>query len=224
MYIVCLVNPLVWPTYLCGRYTFRTQTYRRLTTQKDTSKPCQTPAVLLRHVMDALCQPKLPSVILPISAFFQYVYTKAGKSTQLAAERNSLTSSHCIPAQEDAFIECKNALDKQVNLGHHDVSRRLSVYTVASDPLWSGVIKQGLRKTYLRHMETKGTNLSASFRDTFVVLIFDGTPSKKEAYAIMETVERMHRLLATADGFDLDTDHRNLIFLFDPFAVVQEFS
>lgn len=40
----------------------------------------------------------------------------------------------------------------------------------------------------------------------------------------MATVDRMHWLLATPDGFDLFTDHHNLIFLFDPLTVLLDLS
>jgi hypothetical protein len=40
----------------------------------------------------------------------------------------------------------------------------------------------------------------------------------------MATVQRMHWILTTPDGIDLFTDHQNLIFLFDPLAVVPDLS
>ena len=40
----------------------------------------------------------------------------------------------------------------------------------------------------------------------------------------MSTIERMHLLLAAPDGFDLHTDHHNLIFIFDPTAVANDLS
>lgn len=38
----------------------------------------------------------------------------------------------------------------------------------------------------------------------------------------MSTVQRMHWLLATSEGFDLFTDHQNLIFIFDPLSVIHD--
>lgn len=46
----------------------------------------------------------------------------------------------------------------------------------------------------------------------------------KEAFAILDTTIRMHRILATPDRFDLYTDHQKLIFLFDPLAVAPDLS
>lgn len=38
----------------------------------------------------------------------------------------------------------------------------------------------------------------------------------------MVTIERLHWISATSDGFDLHTDGNNLGFLFDPFSVVND--
>lgn len=45
---------------------------------------------------------------------------------------------------------------------------------------------------------------------------------EKEAFAIMEAVNRMHCVLATSEGFDLLTDHYNIKFLFVPLAIVPD--
>lgn len=42
---------------------------------------------------------------------------------------------------------------------------------------------------------------------------------EKEAYAVMATIGRMRWLAATVDGFDLYTDHNNLVFILDPLSV-----
>lgn len=43
---------------------------------------------------------------------------------------------------------------------------------------------------------------------------------RKKAHAIMATVERMHCMLVTIDGFNLKTDHHNLVSHFDSCTVV----
>lgn len=40
----------------------------------------------------------------------------------------------------------------------------------------------------------------------------------------MNTLECMHRLVAMPAGFDLYTDHKNLLFLFVPLVVVSNMS
>ena len=41
---------------------------------------------------------------------------------------------------------------------------------------------------------------------------------------MLASLERMHWLAATSEGLDLFTEHNNLIFLFDPLAVVPDLS
>lgn len=43
---------------------------------------------------------------------------------------------------------------------------------------------------------------------------------EKEAFTVLKTLEKMHWQITNPDGLDHFTDHNNLIFLFDPMAVV----
>lgn len=45
---------------------------------------------------------------------------------------------------------------------------------------------------------------------------------ENDAFAVLTTLCRMHWLAATPAGFDLHTDHNNLIFIFDPLSVVPD--
>lgn len=47
---------------------------------------------------------------------------------------------------------------------------------------------------------------------------------EKEAYSVMATIERMHWLVSCPEGFDLFTDHINLVFIFDPLSLVPDLS
>lgn len=47
---------------------------------------------------------------------------------------------------------------------------------------------------------------------------------QKEAFAVLNKLDRMHWLVSDAAGFDLYTDHDNLIFLFDLLSVVPDMS
>ena len=45
---------------------------------------------------------------------------------------------------------------------------------------------------------------------------------EKEAFAVLASIEKSHWLASCADRFDLYTDHNNLIFIFDPLAVMPD--
>lgn len=49
-----------------------------------------------------------------------------------------------------------------------------------------------------------------------------GSVLEKEAYAVMATLDRMHWIAATADGFDHISDRKNLTFLFDALSIVPD--
>lgn len=40
----------------------------------------------------------------------------------------------------------------------------------------------------------------------------------------MATIERMHWLASCPEGFDLITDHNNILFIFDPLSLVPDLS
>lgn len=45
---------------------------------------------------------------------------------------------------------------------------------------------------------------------------------EKEAFAVVASIERSHWLASRSDGFNLFTDHNNLIFIFDPLSVMPD--
>lgn len=152
------------------------------------------------------------------------MYSLAGKQTKQAVSRIDPSRFGWDSLASAAFNHFKRALQQQVTLAHKDASQLLCVYMDASDLIWSGVITQvsfsdvGKDHINLRHQplfflsgHCSGPQLGWSTLEN-------------EAYAIMASVERMHWLLATSDGFDLFIDHYSLIFLFDPLAVVLDLS
>lgn len=168
--------------------------------------------------------PKFSTLIRPLSLLLEEVYKTVGKRTRLAAGKLPLSSSHWGQPESDAFDLCKQALENQVTLTHRDLSKRLCVFTDASELLWSGIVTQvpfgDLAKPFVDQRHAPLCFLSGQFTNAEL----RWATIEKEAYATMATVERMNWLLATTDGFDLFTDHKNLIFLFDPLAVVTDMS
>lgn len=47
---------------------------------------------------------------------------------------------------------------------------------------------------------------------------------EKETYAVLASVDCMHRIAACPAGFDIYTDHENLVFLYDHFSIVPDLS
>ena len=168
--------------------------------------------------------PEFSKVIEPIRKFLNRTMSKTGSRSKRSTSRISLTSTGWGKEEAECFAHCKNALASQVTLSHRDPSKRLCLFTDASDTCWSGFISQiptnqiGLPPVDQDHEPL--AFLSGHFNSTEL----GWSTYEKEAYAIMASTKRMHWILASADGFDLYTDHNNLVFTFDPLAVAPDLS
>lgn len=163
-------------------------------------------------------------LIYPLHDFMEKIYERAGKRTKLAVSRYKLSNFGWGNTELRAFEACKQALANQVTLSHRDERKRLVIYTDASDTVWSGIVTQVPRRDLkLPHSDREHEPL-AFLSGRFNAVQFGWSILEKEAYAKLATLERTHWIAATADGFDLYTDHNNLIFIFDPTAVVPDIS
>ena len=168
--------------------------------------------------------PEFNKLIEPLHRLMEDVYARAGKRTKTCVARVALHDAGWNESHKNAFQKCKEALSSQVKLSHRDYSKRLCVYTDASDSVWSGVVTQvPIEDKDIAHIQKRHEPLA------FLSGRFSGAQSRwsileKEAFAIMSTLDKIHWVLAGAQGFDLFTDHSNLVFIFDPLAVCPDIS
>lgn len=124
----------------------------------------------------------------------------------------------------DAFELCKTELANQVTFVHRDLSQRLCVYIDTSDLAWAGIITQvSMSDAHRRRNEQRHTptsHHSGRLRKTQL----GWSIVEEVAYAVVNTLDRTHWLVATPAGFDLYTDHKNLIFLSSLLAVADDMS
>ena len=124
----------------------------------------------------------------------------------------------------DALEACKTLLAIQVNLAHQDPLQRLFVYTDASNLALEDIINQ-VPILYFYLPEKKQRHALLSFlSDRFDESLLAWSVLEKEEYVVMNSVDRMHWLVAIPAGFDLYTDRNNLIFVLDPLIVVEVMS
>lgn len=165
--------------------------------------------------------PMFSTIIRPLSELLEAVYQLAGKRTKRAVSTISLdkiwTTEH-----NNAFEQCKQALINQITLVHRNTALRLCVYTDASDLNWSGLVTQVPHEDLPLDHEHQRHEPMAFLSGAFAGAQLRWSTLEKEGYAIMATVDRMHWVLSNPDGFDIFTDHNNLVFLFDPLSVVPD--
>lgn len=168
--------------------------------------------------------PSFVKIVAPLQEFMERVYDHAGQRTKKSVDRISLESLQWGQTELEAFELCNKSLANQVTLAHRDCEKRLCIYTDASNIAWSGMITQvPYKDLYLPHVEQKHDAL-AFISGRFNTTQLGWAIVEREPYAVMATPDRMHWIAAKPDGFDLFTDHNNLIFLFDPLSVMPDLS
>lgn len=152
------------------------------------------------------------------------VYDRAEKHTKRAVSRILLSAEDWSESEQLAFDTCKKSLAQRVTLSHRDTSQWLCIYTNASDTACSGIITQvpshDVSKPLKNQRHLPLLLLSGQFNATELVR----SALKKEAFVVLNTLDRMHLLETRLEGFDLYIDHNNVILLFDPLSVILDMS
>lgn len=183
------------------------------------------------HLQQFLCAlqwvkngiPNFTDIIQPLHTFMERVYTRAGKRTKRAVARIQLATLDWGASELAVFEKCRHALANQVTLSHRQAGMRLCLYTEASDKVWSAIFTQVPREDLIKpHSEQRHQPL-VFLTGKFTATQFRWAIIEKEAFAVLASLQRLHWLAATPDGFDLYTEHNNLIFLFDPLSVCLTF-
>ena len=168
--------------------------------------------------------PNFTSLIMPLQELLEKAYASSGKRTKRKVSRVCLQTLGWNDYHAQAFQACKDALAKRVTLAHRDIEKRLCVFTDASEFFWGGIVTQiptgDITKAHVEKSHEPLAFISGKFNSTQI----RWSTLEKEGFAIMETLRRMHWIVATSKGFDLFTDHNNLIFMFDPLAVQPDLS
>ena len=168
--------------------------------------------------------PNFTTLIRPIHELMEKVYARSGQRTKRSITRINLSDLGWNQDHLDTFDKCKSALQHQVTLAHYDDTKRICVYTDASDICWSGIVTQiPPENINLDHKDQRHQPL-AFLSGNFVNAERRWSTLEKEAFAIMATVDRMHWILCTSQGFDLYTDHNNPIFILNPLSVIPDLS
>jgi hypothetical protein len=86
--------------------------------------------------------PAYNKVVDPLVKFMEKVYEKPGGRKKNLVRRVLLSEVGWSSTEDDGLAQCKNALQKVLQLAHPDPAKQLMVYTDASDEHWGAVITQ----------------------------------------------------------------------------------
>ena len=140
----------------------------------------------------------------------------APRRNKKAAQKLVLTELGWDSACDRAWEDCRLMLQEAVTLAHPDPTLEVCVFSDASHTHWGAVITQvpaeQMQLPLREQVHQPLIFLSGAFRGSSLKWpIID-----KEAYALIHTVRKCDYLLIRERGCHLFTDHRNLIYLFNP--------
>jgi hypothetical protein len=114
------------------------------------------------------------------------------------------------------FDACKDELAEATTFAHPVETKRVCLYTDASQDYWSAIATQVPRQDLDLPRASQRHEPLAFLSGVFKGAMRRRAIVEKEAYAIIASCTRLDWLLHRPDGFSLFTDHHNLIYVFHP--------
>ncbi|GMF46802.1 unnamed protein product [Phytophthora fragariaefolia] len=121
-------------------------------------------------------------------------------------------------AEVASFEAVRTAPLKMVPLAHPNPTMDVCLYTDANQDFWGAAVTQLPAGEAQRPLAEQDHRPLAFLSGKFVDAASRWSTIEKEAYAIVEATRRLEYLLLRPRGFRLYTDHRNLVYIFNPYA------
>ena len=163
--------------------------------------------------------PAFAERIAPLSDVLEEAYARAGKRKKRAIKNIALRTLSWGADQEASFLSLQDTLRNAVDIAYPDKEKVLCVYTDASDRFWSAVVTQTGSKELSKPREEQEHFPMGFLGAEFKGAERDWTTFEKEAFAIFQSFVKMDYLFLGEQPVHVFTDHRNLLFVFAPFAL-----
>ena len=173
------------------------------------------------HASNWVCNaiPELHKQMSPLKELLEKSYAAAGSRKKKAMKKIRLSDQGWCDTHRLAFEQVKESLCNAAKLSHRDPAKIICIHTDASDKFWSGIVTQcdpsELQKPKIEQIHQPLAFLGSQF----------STPQERwttyeqEAFAIYETFKRLKYLMVCEKGIHIFTDHKNLLFTFQPLSV-----
>jgi hypothetical protein len=138
-----------------------------------------------------------------------------GKRTSKRARKINMDLLHDSVFKEH-YRKAKEAIIKSVCLSHPNMDWVFILMTDASDFAWGAVLFQLEIFDDAKLLKDQDLQPLSMLSGCFKAAQLNWSTPEKEAYAIVESVERLRYLLLRPNGFIILTDHKNLVFNYDP--------
>ena len=140
------------------------------------------------------------------------------KKRRLKRHRLSLFPTLWGPKEYEQFLRIKSLAARSIRHAHIDMNKELCIFPDASYTHWglfvSQIPKEDVNKPFEKQHHEPLVCMSGSFKKSQKKWHI----KEKEAYPIVLALKKLRHMLRRSNGFRLFTDHRNLVYIFDPNA------
>jgi hypothetical protein len=160
--------------------------------------------------------PNYNQVVDPLRRLLDVATKAAGSCKKTALARVALVAVGWSADHAECFESVKKALANVVPLAHPREDLVVCVFTDASDLFWGAVATQVPPTDLDLPLEEQRHEPLAFLSGSFSNASLRWPIVEKEAYAVVEACKRLDYLVVRPGGFRLFTDHRNLVYIFNP--------
>jgi hypothetical protein len=143
----------------------------------------------------------------------------AGSRKKTKLSKMLLADAGWSSEDDNDLVAIRDALLRMVPLAHPRPDAELCLYTDASQDSWGAVLTQLEESELQLPLDQQQHGPLAFLSGRFTGASSRWATIEKEAYAIVESTRRLEYLLLRPRGFRLYTDHRNLVYIFNPRGV-----
>ena len=162
--------------------------------------------------------PNFAQRVDPLLQVLEEAYKKSGRRTKRSIRGIDLRSLSWGAAHESVFHSLQDSLRSAVQIAHPSSDKVICVYTDASRKFWAGVVTQLPPEQLSLPMDRQKHEPLAFLGGAFKGAQLNWSTFEQEAFAIFQTFEKVDYLLMDEQPVHVFTDHRNLLFVFAPYA------
>ena len=166
--------------------------------------------------------PDYAKLVSPLQDFLTLCTRKINSSKKKQLDLIKLEFMGWSDMETIAVLHLKQAIQNSMWLAHPDPKATMCVFTDASSTHWGVVVTQVVNWDNDKDVIDQEHEPLSMLSGAFKLADLNAPIVEKEAFAINEAVNKLGYLLEQPAGFKLFTDHRNLVFMLDPFSVTNK--
>ncbi|KAH9150968.1 hypothetical protein AeRB84_006310 [Aphanomyces euteiches] len=164
--------------------------------------------------------PDYARLVEPLRGLLEVAVRSAGGSSKKAAlARVKLAAIGWSKDHAKCFDDVKDTLGRMVPLAHPTPEKIICLFTDASVSHWGAACTQIPKGDLELPLEEQRHEPLAFLSGSFTGSSCRWPTIEKEAFAVVEACKRLEYLLLREEDFRSFTDHRNLIYIFNPLAL-----